>query len=247
LGFGGNGPVLNGVLVCADHRRLPHVVRAAQGIPSAGVLHTAKLQHLIPVHSTLRKRKQLNNGKSTNDVPVVLENFHEHDWPAGLQLMNDVITEGKSWPFDTPFPDATSFRGYFLSHDAYVVRNTANSQVVGAFYIKPNFPGRCSHVCNGGFITHPDYRGCGIGTLMGSVFLRLARDIGYRSVYFNLVFKSNAVSVRLWESLGFRRVATLENAADLEGTEGLDTAYGYSYNLDLLPADYCPWVVGGVK
>lgn len=24
--------------------------------------------------------------------------------------------------------------------------------VAGCFYVKPNFPGRCSHVCNGGFI-----------------------------------------------------------------------------------------------
>ncbi len=59
--------------------------------------------------------------------------------------------------------------------------------VWGAFYIKPNFPGRCSHVCNGGFITDPRRRRRGVARLMGYAFLRLAKDLGYRASYFNLV------------------------------------------------------------
>ena len=75
---------------------------------------------------------------------------------------------------------------------------------------------------------------------MGNVFLRAAKDLGFQSSYFNLVFKSNAGSVHRWESLGFERVATLDNAARLEGLEEgeLDTAYGYRYDLETLPADY---------
>lgn len=59
--------------------------------------------------------------------------------------------------------------------------------VWGAFYIKPNFPGRCSHVCNGGFITDPCRRRRGVARLMGHAFLRLAKDLGYKASYFNLV------------------------------------------------------------
>ena len=73
---------------------------------------------------------------------------------------------------------------------------------------------------------------------MGRVFLRAARDLGYKSSYFNLVFSSNGPSVALWESLGFERVAVLENAARLEGVNGLDTAFGYRYDLEKLPKDY---------
>mmetsp|Transcript_10249 Transcript_10249/g.16763 ORF Transcript_10249/g.16763 Transcript_10249/m.16763 type:complete len:86 (+) Transcript_10249:354-611(+) len=75
---------------------------------------------------------------------------------------------------------------------------------------------------------------------MGNVFLRAARDLGYKSSYFNLVFKSNVGSIKLWESLGFKRVSTLENAARLEGLEPgeLDTAFGYRYDLEKLPVDY---------
>mmetsp|Transcript_9920 Transcript_9920/g.22276 ORF Transcript_9920/g.22276 Transcript_9920/m.22276 type:complete len:126 (-) Transcript_9920:80-457(-) len=99
---------------------------------------------------------------------------------------------------------------------------------------------RCSHVCNGGFITAPRFRGLGVGRLMGNVFLRAARDLGYKSSYFNLVFKSNKESIELWESLGFQRVATLENAARLKGLgDGeLDTAFGYRYDLEKLLDDH---------
>jgi L-amino acid N-acyltransferase YncA len=104
--------------------------------------------------------------------------------------------------------------------------------------IKPNFPGRCSHICNGGFITAPNHRQQGVARLMGRFFLQAARDLGYKSSYFNLVFRSNKASVILWESLGFERVAVLEEAAHLSGVEGLDTAYGYRFDLTTLPPDY---------
>ena len=105
--------------------------------------------------------------------------------------MNDIINEGRTWPFDKQFADETAYRGYFLSHDAFVVRaldpgldsnhaTSAEGDVLGAFYVKPNFPGRCSHVCNGGFITDPRFRQRGVGRLMGVAFLALARDLGYR-------------------------------------------------------------------
>lgn len=169
-----------------------------------------------------------------------------------MALMNLVIREGRSWPFEDDFLSIDDYRGYFLSHTAFVVRaldngmdalqrnSSSKGEILGCFYIKPNYPGRCSHVCNGGFITAPRFRGLGVARLMGNVFLRAARDMGYKSSYFNLVFKSNVGSVKLWESLGFERVCVLEKAARLEGLEEgeLDTAYGYRYDLETLPEDY---------
>ena len=38
---------------------------------------------------------------------------------------------------------------------------------------------------------------------MGRVLLQTARDLGHESSYFNLVFKSNIGSVKLWKSLSF--------------------------------------------
>ena len=39
-----------------------------------------------------------------------------------------------------------------------------------------------------------------------------ARQLGFRSVIFNLVFAENRVSRQLWKQLGFRELATIPQA-----------------------------------
>mmetsp|Transcript_1963 Transcript_1963/g.4740 ORF Transcript_1963/g.4740 Transcript_1963/m.4740 type:complete len:289 (+) Transcript_1963:96-962(+) len=232
----------------ATHTR--EMTSAYEGTPSDGMKDSHLLTHLIPYRATLKDGRKVEVDFFRHSPTDILDD----EWAAGLALMNLVIREGRSWPFEEDFTSIDGWRGYFLSHTAFVVRaldcgedstdkhsRSTKGEVLGCFYIKPNFPGRCSHVCNGGFITAPRFRSLGVGRLMGNVFLRAARDLGYKSSYFNLVFKSNGGSVKLWESLGFERVATLENAARLEGLdEGeLDTAYGYRFDLEnKLPEDY---------
>lgn len=40
---------------------------------------------------------------------------------------------------------------------------------LGSFYVKPNYPGRSSHVCNAGFLVAEAARGKGVGRAMGEV------------------------------------------------------------------------------
>lgn len=42
------------------------------------------------------------------------------------------------------------------------------------YYIKPNYPGRSSHLCNAGFVVPPSNRGLGLGGLAGRSFLHFA-------------------------------------------------------------------------
>jgi hypothetical protein len=44
-------------------------------------------------------------------------------------------------------------------------------QCLGSFYIKPNYPGRSSHVCDGGFLVTDASRNRGVGRLMGEIYL----------------------------------------------------------------------------
>lgn len=47
-------------------------------------------------------------------------------------------------------------------------------ECLGSFYIKPNYPGRSSHVCNGGFLVTDASRNRGVGRLMGETYLNWA-------------------------------------------------------------------------
>mmetsp|Transcript_26579 Transcript_26579/g.37960 ORF Transcript_26579/g.37960 Transcript_26579/m.37960 type:complete len:280 (+) Transcript_26579:90-929(+) len=221
---------------------------AYQGIPGDGKHNSHLISDVIPFQATLVDGRRVE----VDYFRRVEDDIEEDEYYAGMALMNLIIREGRSWPFDQEFESIDDWRGYFLSHTAFVVRainngmdsskkhSSRSGEILGCFYVKPNFPGRCSHVCNGGFITAPRFRRLGVGRLMGRAFLRVAKDLGYKSSYFNLVFKSNVGSVLMWESLGFERVAVLENAASLEGMDELDTAYGYRYDLDKLSDNYRP-------
>ncbi|KAL5343613.1 hypothetical protein BJX70DRAFT_393670 [Aspergillus crustosus] len=99
-------------------------------------------------------------------------------------------------------------------------RDWAN-ECLGTFYIKPNYPGRCSHVCNGGFLTTGAARGQGVGMAMGRAYLHFAPLLGYKSSVFNLVFENNVASVKIWDRLGFSVLGRVPGAARLANSEEL--------------------------
>jgi hypothetical protein len=57
-------------------------------------------------------------------------------------IFNQIVLEGMTYPQEEPM-DHDSFNQYFLSYKCFVA---TTDKPVGAFYIKPNFPGRCNHV-----------------------------------------------------------------------------------------------------
>ncbi|MEM9926207.1 MAG: N-acetyltransferase [Cyanobacteria bacterium P01_D01_bin.50] len=163
--------------------------------------------------------KNLKNGKK-----VKLDRVQDRELEQVRTLLNAVIIEGKFYPQKQPLTQS-EFKAYWLLGDAFVVKAVnVNPQfqpqsVLAAFYIKPNFPGRCSHICNAGFIVQPQMRGQGIGRMMGETMLSIASDLGYKAVMFNLVFETNIPSIRLWESLGFQKIGCIPAAVELDNNQ----------------------------
>jgi L-amino acid N-acyltransferase YncA len=130
-------------------------------------------------------------------------------------LFKMIVDEGTSYPHvqTTPPKEVEScwFEGG-ATVVAWVPDRTGGFQLAGAYYVKANWPGRASHVANAGFIVAPEWRGKGLGRLLGETMLDHARQLGFRSVIFNLVFAENRVSRQLWKQLGFRELATIPQA-----------------------------------
>ncbi|KAH8777206.1 hypothetical protein BGZ57DRAFT_890898 [Hyaloscypha finlandica] len=93
-------------------------------------------------------------------------------------------------------------------------------ECLGSFYIKPNYPGRSSHVCNAGFLVTDAARNRGVGRLMGESYLEWAPRLGYTYSVFNLVFETNVVSCRIWDALGFKRIGRVKGAGNLKSYPG---------------------------
>jgi ribosomal protein S18 acetylase RimI-like enzyme len=57
-------------------------------------------------------------------------------------------------------------------------------------------------------------KGKGVGRMMAEHSIEEARRIGFKSLQFNFVVKSNEVAVRLWKRVGFEIVGEIPDAFD---------------------------------
>ncbi|MDB9528268.1 GNAT family N-acetyltransferase [Oscillatoria sp. CS-180] len=170
--------------------------------------------------------------QTKSSIPIVLDEMRPDESETVRTLFNQIVLEGNSYPQSNPL-SVEAFANYWLKGDAFVVRCLSKEQVldvsnlVAAFYIKPNFPGRCSHICNAGFIVAPEMRGQGLGRLMGEVMLELAKERGYRAVMYNLVFETNIASLKIWKSMGFQELGRIPEGAYLADDRYVDAVMLY--------------------
>jgi RimJ/RimL family protein N-acetyltransferase len=155
------------------------------------------------------------DAKLKDGSPVQLVLADNQDIESLRSLYRVIVEEGTSYPHDH-FPEQDAFMDYWFRGKstvaAYVPDRAGAVGMVGAFYLKANWPGRARQVANAGFIVAPDWRNRGLGWLLGTTMLAYAKQLGYRSVIFNLVFSENVAARRLWEKLGFKELGVIPGA-----------------------------------
>ncbi|GEQ67401.1 hypothetical protein JCM33374_g1065 [Metschnikowia sp. JCM 33374] len=104
-------------------------------------------------------------------------------------------------------------------------------ECLGTFFVKPNYPGRASHICTAGFLVNAGIRGKGIGRTLTDCFLQWAPRLGYTYCVFNLVFETNVAARSIWESLNFKRIGRIKSAGILKGHETAVDAIIYGREL----------------
>lgn len=143
-------------------------------------------EDVVPRQVTLRDRvtkATLMPFSSVEDVPLSLLDYL-------CSQLNKEIEKGDTYPMMDPMPLAY-FGPYWFANFAAVmllgsydnvqaVKRAAmegkdwEKECLGSFYVKPNYPGRSSHVCNGGFLVTDGARNRGVGRLMGENYLQWA-------------------------------------------------------------------------
>jgi RimJ/RimL family protein N-acetyltransferase len=148
-------------------------------------------------------------------TPIRLQLADERDVDPLDRLYRVIVEEGTSYPHARA-PEHEDFLDYWIQAKttvvAYAPKSSAAEALIGAFYLKSNWPGRARHVANAGFIVAPAWRNKGLGWLLGATMLQHAKDLGYRGVIFNLVFSENRIARHLWSKLGFAELARIPDA-----------------------------------
>jgi hypothetical protein len=115
---------------------------------------SSKLESLLPIENITKSNKLV----SVHSLAAILKQCKdESKLISYLQsLLNKEIEAGNTYPQKYPL-NLTEFKNYFLAADAFIIinggktsfnvlNNNLEENILGTFYIKPNFPGRCSHV-----------------------------------------------------------------------------------------------------
>ncbi len=139
---------------------------------------------------------------------------------------NKEVEEGQTYP-QLELLTFDEFKGYWLGAFTCVMLTGTDTEIksgrnweqeyLGTYYTKPNYVGRCSHICNAGFLVNKRFRGKGIGIELAKSYLKWAPMLGYTYSIFNLVFITNPASWKIWDSLGFERVGIVKKAGVLKG------------------------------
>ena len=133
------------------------------------------------------------------------------DFEFILPLIEEVFTKGDSYVFPESLTKKEIF-DIWMRHTQSVYVAVDESKVQGTYYIKPNQPGRGSHVCNAGYIVNPAARGKGIGKAMCLHSLDEAKKLGYKAMQYNLVVSTNKGAIKVWKNCGFEIAGTLPKA-----------------------------------
>ena len=133
----------------------------------------------------------------------------EADWPGIWEIFHYVVQTGDTYSYAADTAEAVAREmwvgagKYGTGALAYVVK-AADGKIVGTYSLRRNHFGHGSHVANGAYMVHPDYRGQGIARAMCRHSLAEAKHHGYLSMQFNYVVSTNTAAVNLWQSMGFK-------------------------------------------
>ena len=138
------------------------------------------------------------------------ETDFEEIWP----IFHEIASAGETYAYPRNTSKEEANRIWMrLPRKIYVAEE--EGQILGTYYIKTNQAGPGSHVCNCGYMVSSKARGKGLATAMCEHSQRIAIELGYKAMQFNLVAVSNDGAVRLWKKLGFDTVGRLPKAFNL--------------------------------
>lgn len=140
------------------------------------------------------------------------------DWPGIWDIFQNVVESGDTYPYA---PDTTEdgARELWIENTQAAYVGVDGDRVAGTYYLKPNQPTLGAHVCNAGYMVHPNARRQGVGRQMCAHSLEEAKRLGFTAMQYNLVVATNEAGLRLWAEMGFETIGTLPGAF-LHATEG---------------------------
>ena len=131
-----------------------------------------------------------------------------------FELFGRIVAAKEGYPHAPPLT-RDAFDETWVNHVSVVVVARWEGLLAGAYYLKPNQPGRAAHIANAGYVVDRPFRRRRVGRLLVEDSITRAPLFGFDAVQFNLVFVSNPARA-LYEELGWRQIGVVPGAVDGE-------------------------------
>jgi L-amino acid N-acyltransferase YncA len=142
---------------------------------------------------------------------LVIRSAEPHDHDAIWAIFHDVVARGDTYAYA---PDTTRDEALhaWFPRDGHTFVGALNGEVVASYVIKPNQPGLGNHVVNGSYLVATRASGQGIGAALCEHSLKMARELGFLAMQFNIVVATNVRAIELWKRFGFTIIGTVPKA-----------------------------------
>jgi GNAT superfamily N-acetyltransferase len=131
-----------------------------------------------------------------------------------FELFARIVAAKEGYPHAPPLT-RDAFDETWVDHVSVVVVARCEGLLAGAYYLKPNQPGRAAHIANAGYVVDRPFRRRRVGRLLVEDSIARAPLFGFDAVQFNLVFASNPAR-GLYEELGWRQIGQVPRAVEGE-------------------------------